>query len=71
MKFNLPDIEYISEWDEYSITKMLYKEFNSYEDITEDIDLYQNTCDGRNYKLRTIPKERCVHLYRKAFDDNY
>jgi len=50
---------------------MICKEFKKYSDITEDIDLYQNTCDGRNYRLRTISKEDAMHLHRKALDDNY
>ena len=65
MKIHLKDIPYIDSWNEDSIERMIQTEF---QEIKEDIELYQNICgeseSSSGYRLKTIPKEEAKRILR-------
>ena len=62
-EFYLPDIDYIDDFSDYNLSIMIKREFEEKEDLPESIILYQNTMDGKKYKLRELSKDWIEDLY--------
>ena len=61
--YYLQEITYIDDFSDHNLVKMLRQEFKSKVELPDEIILYQNTNDGRKYKLRTLDKNILVNLY--------
>jgi len=72
LKVNLPDIREIDTWDEFDrYIEIYFPDENGLKKLKEYeiISLYQNSCDGRNYRLRDIPIEHAIDAWEQAYKD--
>ena len=72
MRFNLWDTDFGDYWDKYSMAEAINSKINKREDITDNIEFWQNVnCydNPYSYKLVELLPHEAKEIWSKQYDD--